>query len=211
MTGYDETEERRKRFAQVWSVSRQDAGKTQEEMAKGLGISKKTVQNWENGVTFPDLFTGCEWFRVLGMNPLPYYLAYLFPEFFDSIDPEDGDETIGEALDFLVQNLTAKEKRELLYLMAGRHGSPWYSLLQLFTAHCHLSLRSRVAVATQVLEAYELEQSLGELVCTRNVAPDVTILRDSVEQAKKAVVSRTKGYTTIVTRQKSGANDEKNR
>lgn len=211
MTGYDETEERRKRFAQVWSVSRQDAGKTQEEMAKGLGISKKTVQNWENGVTFPDLFTGCEWFRVLGMNPLPYYLAYLFPEFFDSIDPEDGDETIGEALDFLVQNLTAKEKREMLYLMAGRHGSPWYSLLQLFTAHCHLSLRSRVAVATQVLETYELEQSLGELVCTRNVAPDVTILRDSVEQAKKAVVSRTKGYTTIVTRQKSGANDEKNR
>ncbi|MBO4669030.1 MAG: helix-turn-helix transcriptional regulator [Lachnospiraceae bacterium] len=211
MTGYDETEERRKRFAQVWSVSRQDAGKTQEEMAKGLGISKKTVQNWENGVTFPDLFTGCEWFRVLGMNPLPYYLAYLFPEFFDSIDPEDGDETIGEALDFLVQNLTAKEKRELLYLMAGRHGSPWYSLLQLFTAHCHLSMRGRVAVATQVLETYELEKSLGELVCPRNVAPDITILRDSVEQAKKSVVSRTKGYTTIVSRQNTGANDEKNR
>ena len=91
MARHDEGEERRKRFAQVWSLSRQDAGRTQEEMAKGLGISKKTVQNWENGVTFPDLYTGCEWFRVLGMNPLPYYLAYLFPDFFDGIDPEDED------------------------------------------------------------------------------------------------------------------------
>ena len=210
MARHDEGEERRKRFAQVWSLSRQDAGRTQEEMAKGLGISKKTVQNWENGVTFPDLYTGCEWFRVLGMNPLPYYLAYLFPDFFDGIDPEDEDETIGEALNFLVQNLSAREKRELLYLMAGRHGSPWYSILQLFTAHCHLSMKSRVAVANQVLQSYEMEQELNELVCPRNVAPDITLLKDSVEQAKKSVLKRTKGYTTIVTRQKFGANDEKN-
>ena len=59
-------------------------------------------------------------------------------------------------------------------------------------------------------ESDEMEQELNELVCPRNVAPDITLLKDSVEQAKKSVLKRTKGYTTIVTRQKFGANDEKN-
>ena len=27
---------------------------TQEEVAKILGVSQKTLSNWENGVTFPD-------------------------------------------------------------------------------------------------------------------------------------------------------------
>ena len=195
-------EERRKRFSQVWSMSRADVGKTQAEMAKELGISVKTVQNWENGVTSPDLFTGCEWFRVLGLNPLPYYLAYLFPEYFDGIAPEDPDDTIGKALMQLVGNMTPGEKRELLYITAGRHGSPWYSLLQLFTAHCHLSMKSRVGIARAVLESYEMEKGTGELVCPDNVAPDLTILRDSIEQGKKAAIGKRSGYTTIVTRKK---------
>ena len=37
--------ERNKRFAKIWSLSRSDAGKTQEYMASGLGVSKKTIQN----------------------------------------------------------------------------------------------------------------------------------------------------------------------
>lgn len=194
--------ERRKRFAQVWSSSRADAGKTQAEIAGALGISVKTVQNWENGVTSPDLFTGCEWFRTLGLNPLPYYLAYLFPEYFDGIAPEDPDDTIGKALMNFVANMTPGEKRELLYVTAGRHGSPWYSLLQMFTAHCHLSMKSRVNIARAVLESYEMELETGELVCPDNIAPDLTILRDSIEQGKKAAMHRAGGYTTIVTREK---------
>ena len=151
--------DRNKRFARIWSLSRSDAGKTQEFMAAGLGVSKKTIQNWEKGVSAPDLYEGSEWFRVLGSNPMPYYLAFLYPWLFDGIKPEDGDEEIEQALMFLVKNMTTPEKRELLYLMAGRHGSPWYSLLQMFTAHCHCSLRSRVTAARTILENYEMDQA----------------------------------------------------
>ena len=70
--------DRERQFAKIWADSRVDAGKTQDYMAKGLGVSKKTIQNWENGVTAPDFFMGSEWFRVLGINPLPYYLSFLF-------------------------------------------------------------------------------------------------------------------------------------
>ena len=120
----DNKSDRVKRFAQIWSLSRADTGKTQEYMANGLGVSKKTIQNWEKGASAPDLFEGSEWFRVLGINPLPYYLAFLYPWMFDGIKPDDNDEEIEQALLFLVKNMTQVEKRQLLYLMAGRHGSP---------------------------------------------------------------------------------------
>ena len=75
------------RFSKIWWQSRADAEKSQEFMALGLGVSKKTVQNWEKGISAPDLFQGSEWFRILGLNPLPYYLAFLFPELFGDISP----------------------------------------------------------------------------------------------------------------------------
>lgn len=40
---------------------------TQEEVAKVLGVSQKTLSNWENGVTFPDqpaIERICELYKV---------------------------------------------------------------------------------------------------------------------------------------------------
>ena len=105
--------DRNKRFARIWSLSRSDAGKTQEFMANGLGVSKKTIQNWEKGASAPDLYEGSEWFRVLGTNPMPYYLAFLYPWLFDGIKHEDDDQEIEQALLFLVKNMTQVEKRQL--------------------------------------------------------------------------------------------------
>lgn len=112
--------DRNKRFARIWSLSRSDAGKTQEYMANGLGVSKKTIQNWEKGVSAPDLYEGAEWFRVLGSNPMPYYLAFLYPWLFDGIKPEDDDQEIEEALLFLVKNMTYLSGKERASVSDGR-------------------------------------------------------------------------------------------
>lgn len=48
--------ERAKRFAKVWWKSRDDVGKSQEFMALSMGVSKKTIQNWEKGLSSPNLF-----------------------------------------------------------------------------------------------------------------------------------------------------------
>ena len=171
--------DRNKRFARIWSLSRSDAGKTQEFMANGLGVSKKTIQNWEKGASAPDLYEGSEWFRVLGTKP------------------GDDDQEIEQALLFLVKNMTSVEKREMLYLMAGRHGSPWYSLLQMFTAHCHCSLRSRVTAARTILENYEMDKACGSLVCQDNVQPDMKMLHHAVEEGKLSVFNQLSGYTNV--------------
>ena len=70
-------ESRKKRFAEIWWKSRADAGMTQERLAVELGVSRKTIQNWESGATSPSLYQGTEWFRALGLNPLPYYNFFL--------------------------------------------------------------------------------------------------------------------------------------
>lgn len=201
MSGNESRAERIKRFAKIWTLSRSNAGKSQEFIANGLGVSKKTIQNWEKGVSSPDLFNGSEWFRVLGLNPLPYYLAFLYPELFDGISPECNDAVTEEAIELLVRNSTAQEKRQLLYLMAGRHGSSWYSLLQLFCAHCHTSMRSRVNAARMIADNYDMDEKTDDLVCPDNVQPDMDMLRRSIEDGKNAVMAGAQGYTSVPTDQ----------
>lgn len=81
--------------------------------------------------------------------------------------------------------------------MAGRHGSPWYSLLQMFTAHCHCSLRSRVTAARTILENYEMDMACGSLVCQDNVQPDMKMLHHAVEEGKQSVFNQLTGYTNV--------------
>ena len=198
MSRQEEITDRERQFAKIWVNSRVDAGKTQDYMAKGLGVSTKTIQNWENGVTAPDFFMGSEWFRVLGINPLPYYLSFVFPDLFADISPNDSDDSIEQALMILIKNSAAIEKRELLYLMAGRHGSSWYSLLQMFTAHCHTSMKSRIGVARNILENYEIEAATGQLICPTNIQPDIEMLRNAVEEGKRSVIAGNTGYANAV-------------
>lgn len=193
------------RFAKIWWKSRADAGKSQEFMALGLGVSKKTIQNWEKGTSSPGLFQGCEWFRIMGINPLPYYLAFLYPGLFDQPQPPEDERQVEEALVLLVRQSTSLEKRQLLYLMAGRHGSSWHSLLQMFTAHCQTSMQSRVTTARNILEDYEMEERTGHLVDTDRVHPDLGILRLAISQGKYAVQNNQSGYTTALPYQEGKA------
>lgn len=89
------------------------------------------------------------------------------------------------------------EKRQLLFLMSGKHGSSWYALLQMLTAHCHTSMQCRVGTARIVLENYEMQKETGELVCTDNVAPDLDVLRRAVERGKSAAQQKRPGYTSV--------------
>ena len=186
--------ERVKRFSKIWWKSRADAGSSQEFMAIGLNVSKKTIQNWEKGLSSPSLFQGLEWFRIIALNPMDYFFSFLYPVEYDNISPLDTDEKIEEALFLLLKNSPAIEKRQLLFLISGRHGSSWFSLLQMFTAHCHTSMQSRVSAARVILENYEIEKNRGNLVCPDNIQPDIDVLKDAVKEGKRAAEKGHRGY-----------------
>lgn len=195
-TTEEDHEERKKRFARIWWKSRSDAKKSQEYMANNLGISKRTVQNWERGVSSPDLFQSAEWFRLLGQNPLHYYFEYLYPALYESPSALQKDEMIEERLVALVKQMTPVEQRQLLYLIAGDHGSSWYPLLQMTMAHCHTSMKSRVSAARVIAENYEMELESGDTVGSNAVLPDMDTLNFAIAQGKQSAQDRKTGYTT---------------
>ena len=78
--------------------SHTDAQKTQRYMARALGKSVPTIQNWESGYTTIDVLQFQAWFEVLGVNPLRYILAFTYPDPFYVIKVGDEDNKIDEAL-----------------------------------------------------------------------------------------------------------------
>jgi len=192
-------EEKADRIGKLLCHSRKDAGKTQEFMAKAIGVSKKTIQNWEKGVTFPDLFQCIEWFSCIKLNPLSYYLAFQYPWLSNESFSSDSSysDSMDEIILQLLKRFTDNEKKQMFYILSGHHGSPWYNLLQMLTAHCHTSMKSRVAAARIILENYEMEQKTGHLVCPDQIMPDISVLRHAIDQGKKAAENNEHGYTSL--------------
>lgn len=95
------------KLAEVWSESRCQAGKSQEYMASELGVARKTVQNWEKGVSAPTVDRAMEWFRVLGESPLPFLVRYIIP----------GEEEAQKRMKALLEGLTPKEMSQLACLL----------------------------------------------------------------------------------------------
>ena len=49
-------------------MTRADSGKSQEEMAKLMGCCRNTIDNWENGKSYPTLPDVIKWFEVLHLD-----------------------------------------------------------------------------------------------------------------------------------------------
>lgn len=184
-----------KQFTKIWIQSRYDAGASQEDMALALGVSRKTIQNWEKGTSSPSLFQGFEWFRVLGLNPLRYYLNFIYPEFFHDLNCDSDDEKCKQALIKYIDSCSPAEHKQLLYLIAGKHGSDWYAVLQMMTAHCHCSMQSRVCAARIILDNYDMDCSKGSNVCPDSILPDTELLEQSILKGKSAAIEGKIGYS----------------
>lgn len=182
------------RFAEMWKTARNDAGKSQEWVAKALGVSKKTVQNWENGFSSPSQMKGFEFFSVLGLQPLPYYLRLLYP----GKNTGDDEDLINYLIGF-VNSCTTEQKKKLLYWSFGEHGSSPFGVLEMITAHLQTPLRDRVSIAQTILNNYEFAEKEGTTVNkSAEVKPDIEILKTAIAKGKEAVLEGNSTYTLIV-------------
>lgn len=182
-------------FALMWQKSRHDAGKSQEYMAKALGVSRKTIQNWEDGTSCPNQMKGLEWFQVLGLQPLPYYLEVLYPSF--DMTMTDSCKDIEVELNTIIHDLPDRSKKELLYILSGAHGSSAISVIEMLTAHLHSPLIDRVNIAQCVLTNYEISHAHDADVCKEQVQPDTEMLRLAISRGKESVLNRQTHYSTL--------------
>lgn len=187
-----------KRFAEMWKTSRYDGGKTQEYMAKVLHVSRKTIQNWEDGITCPDQRQGFRWFRVLGLQPLPYYLRLIYPSEFSKLKPDAPSEDIDDALKAVIKGLPDQGRQKLLFMLNGEHGSSPKSTVELVVAYLHLPLRDRISIANSIVLAYSIADNMGDLIRQKDVRPDIDMVKIGIGRATKAVINGEPNYTSII-------------
>lgn len=186
------------RFASMWRKSREEAGKSQEYMAKALGVSKKTIQNWEAGISSPTQAKGFEWFHVLGVQPLPYYLDLLYPDLMQKLADDPSEENITETLITAVSHLGSEQKKKLLYLFLGNHGSSVTGILELMTAHLQSPLRDRINIAQSVATNYQLAAQTCKIIRPEDIQPDIGLLNYTIQRGTEAVIHGAEGYSAMI-------------
>lgn len=196
------------RFAKMHIDARQIACKSQEYMALEMGISKKTVQNWEKGISSPSFFQSLEWFRILNINPFPYYLDVLYPDKIAGVKASDSDEKIEEAFDSLIHNISINDKRALLYLYYGKHGSSPHSVIQFLLSHLHVPMSYRIIDACNICTSYKLAKELNLIVCPDNIQPDLSDFTESINKAVSACKDNLDRYSNLSEWKTSDINNE---
>lgn len=181
------------RFGMMWKKSRSNAGVSQEYMAKALGVSKKTIQNWEAGIGAPNQIVGFEWFHVLGLQPLPYYLDLLYGKCEDVSG--EGSKKLDTALMESINRLNPYMKRKLLYILDADHGSSTAGVLDMVVAHLHCPLPLRIGVAQHILSNYQISEEYN--ANSDLIKCDTDILMKSIENCKRAVRERKSKYSNI--------------
>ena len=176
------------RFAAMFQRARAESGKSQEYVAKSLGVTRKTIQNWEQGYSFPNLAQTFEYFYVLELQPFPYFLETLYP----STQKSAAD--IDLALNDAIKTLRDEEKLKLLYLLCGKHGSSPVCMLDLLTAHLQCPLRDRVNIAQSVLTNFEIATAKRNIL-QANIEPNIPRLKKGIECGKESVLNGKESYS----------------
>jgi len=149
-----------KRFAEIWLRSRAEAGYSQEKMAMELGVSKKTIQNWEKGLSFPNVFQVFEWFEILNMNPIIYFLAY----------QHENDTNTDKKFYNYMEVIKRENKKRIIQLYEAHQGELWGICLQCSLIFTLIDDKTRVLIMQQLLHALELEDIQGD---TSNINTEV--------------------------------------
>lgn len=189
--------ERVQLFSEIHTKARIAAGKSQEFMAIELGVAKKTVQNWEKGISSPSFFQSLEWFRILNTNPFPYYMSLMYPKEFSHTKAANTDEEINEAFESLMKQISINDKRALLYIFYGAHGGDPHTILNLMLSHLHTPLQARITQAMLTTYIYEMHAETDNLICKDDIMPNMEELKESMMRARVAALHKQYGYSVL--------------
>ena len=164
-----------KRFAEIWLKSRAESGFSQERMAMELGVSKKTIQNWEKGLSFPNAFQVFEWFEVLNMNPIIYFLAY---------QHENDSDTDKKFYNYM-EVIRRENKKRIIQLYEAGHGEFWDICLQCSLIFSLIDEKTRMLIMLQLLHAFEVEDIQGD---TSNI--NIEVLENYLQKIKEETINK---------------------
>lgn len=184
------------RITAVLKEARINCGVSRKDMAKAMHKSEKTIESWDTGMSYPNLVLFLEWFKVLGLNPLPYTLQIIFGDIYSmDTDFEDDKRNEEKLIHFIKHVATPREKKLLAYNLLGNTGSSVHAQLEWVTAHNQLGMRDRVNEAAMTLSSYRMSKAAGVLRNPRSVQPNEEFLEWAVESGRRAVYKGDSGYS----------------
>lgn len=167
--------------------------RSQEYMSLEMGVARKTIQNWEKGISAPSIEQAIEWFRILQISPLPYLFQYVYPQM-QSISAGDEDHKLRKNLITLIEQLPPEGIRQLLYLFYGNHGSSPRAVLNMVTAHLQTPMRDRVMAGSMILKNYQISSQQNKLTSLHHIQPDTELLEFSIKKGEKAAIEGSESY-----------------
>ena len=186
-------------FGHMLAKARKDAGQTRSFMARACGVSIKTVQNWEEGFSFPNAKYQFKWFKVLGKQPLPYYLMFLYPDIFSSKNTYlMSDDEVNAALHSLINDLPSETKRDLLYILRSEHGSSPVCVIKMIVLHLSYPIKERIGIAKAIINNHILYSESHALPHNSNTEIDLKLVEAAIDRCTQAVKDGDECYTSIL-------------
>lgn len=173
--------------------SRYEGNISQAKLADEIGVNKKTIMNWEQGISQPTIESIIKWFEACGVNPMHYMLEYMSPGAFDDVDYKT-EQKINDAFNSLTELMSCEDKMALLYIYFGQHGSSPESVMQMLLAHLHNPLKDRISIAVHIATGYRLNESLDALVGGDLPKPNLDLLDEAILKAAESVKNCKAGY-----------------
>ena len=177
----------------ILTRSRQDSGVSQRYMAKAMGKSERTIQNWE-GSSEPSFLEVCTWFHILNKNVLYYLRNALNPE--EPVEVDEKDKALREDLVKHFDLAGMDELCKVSYLVFGDHGSYWSAVLELMIEHICTPLDQRVMMARAISVSYELDGH-ERILQDKSILPDMDYLNMCIKLSTEAAKQGENSYKVI--------------
>lgn len=174
---------RQKRAIYIQAM-RTKAGLSRREYAIRVGVSEKTIQNWETGLSVPDM----EQLEALAVaahcDPAVYLEVYRNPVM---IAPDGGDGTKMLLHKWLDNAADCRMAAILAFLHLTGTGSDKAAQLELFCAYNQLPLYDRQNIARSIVHCYQIAQERGELAAADACQPDLEKVMEAISSGVQAV------------------------
>lgn len=181
------SEHRSRQIIDLLSNARVKRGMSQTRVADHIGVSRKTVQNWENGLGAPDIDQVKDWCEAIGENPMIIFTLFIFGEASGTnLKRKDAKRTT--VADYIMARMSDQEIDILFFLITGVSGSSPYPYLQKIGADLSCPISDRVNSAKLIQSSYEMASKTH---MTTPYAPDIDCeaLEWAVKLGKEAAIS----------------------
>ena len=172
--------------------ARMDANVSRKDLAKALGKTERTIQNWEDGFN-PSFLDICRWFHAIKKSAWTYIQCSIYGH--DVHYRDDLTDLCREELIRYFSAAGSSEVRKLSYLIMGQHGSNWLAMLEALFEHVCTPLAHRVISAYSILISYSIDAEHTEIVEPGNIMPDTDNIRRCIELGTAAAKAGKHSYT----------------